>query len=94
MYLDEIEYLKKFLQTNIKNNKLWNKLQRYYATDESDEELKEELQSTLDELYYNINANGIHLLKLSLTSSKNFKKVLERIELMEENITSTKIIKI
>ena len=87
MYPDEIEYLKKFLQTNIKNNNLWNKLQRYYATDESDEELKEELQSTLDELYYNINANRIHLLKLSLTSFKNFKKYLEETELMEENIT-------
>ena len=87
MYPDEIEYLKKFLQTNIKNHKLWNKLKKYYATDESDEELKEELKPTLNELYYNINANGIHLLTLSLTSSKNFKKVLERIELMQENIT-------
>ena len=86
MYSDEIQYLKKFIHKNVKNKKLWDKLQRYYATDESNKELKEELEPILDKLHYNININGIHLLKLSLISSKNFEKVLERIELMEKNI--------
>lgn len=86
MYPDEIQYLKKFIHKNVKNKKLWDKLQRYYATDESNKELKEELELILDKLHYNLNINGIHLLKLSLISSKNFEKVLERIELMEKNI--------
>ena len=33
-----------------------------------------------------LNSSGIYLLKNSLISSKNFEKVLERIELMEANI--------
>lgn len=86
MYPDEIQYLKKFIHKNVKNKKLWNKLQKYYATDESNEDLKKELKPTLDKLHYNLNINGIHLLKLSLISSRNFEKVLERIELMEKNI--------
>ena len=86
MYPDEIEYLKKFLETNIKNKKLWNKLKKYYNIDEPSDELKEELKDTLDELHYNLNKDGIHLLKLSLNSSESFRKVLERIELMEANI--------
>ena len=86
MYPDEIKYLKEFLQKNIKNKKLWRKLQEYYCTDEINKKLEEELKDILDELYYNLNADGIHLLKLSLMSSKDFEKVLDRIELMEENI--------
>ena len=86
MYPDEITYLKKFIQDNIKNKKLWNKLQKYYGTDESDDKLKEELKDILEELDYNLNNDGIHLLKLSLDSSKSFQKVLERINHMEENI--------
>lgn len=33
-------------------------------------ELKEDLKDTLDEFDYNLNSSGIHLLKLSLKSSK------------------------
>ena len=56
MYPDEIIYLKEFLLKNIKNRKLWRNLHIYYSTDESNEELKD----VLDELYYNLNADGIH----------------------------------
>ena len=41
----------------------------------------------IHEFEYNLNSSGIHLLKLSLKSSVSFQKVLERIEVMEENIT-------
>lgn len=57
MYPDEIQYLKKFIHKNVKNKKLWDKLQRYYATDESNKELKEELELILDKLHYNLNIN-------------------------------------
>lgn len=86
MYPYEIRYLKEFLIKNSKNNELWAKLQKYYNTNENDEILKEELQETLNEFEYNLNSNGIYLLKLSLKSSKDFEKVLKRIELMETNI--------
>lgn len=86
MYPYEIEYLKEFLLKNSKNNELWGKLKKYYHNDENNEELKEELKETLDEFDYNLNSNGIHLLKLSLRSSKDFSKVLKRIEHMQANI--------
>lgn len=87
MYPYEIKYLKEFLNNNIKNKELWTKLKRYFINEEEDENLKEELKDLLHEFKYNLNINGIHLLKLSLISSKNFKKVIERIQLMEENIS-------
>ena len=43
---------------------------------------------------YNLNSSGIHLLKLSLMSSRNFEKVIGRIRLMEENITGENSISI
>lgn len=86
MYPYEINYLKKFLRYNISNKELWNKLKRYFLDENHDEKLKEELKDLLIEFEYNLNSSGMHLLKLSLISSMNFKKVIERIELMEENI--------
>lgn len=88
MYPYEIKYLKEFLNNNIKNKELWTKLKRYFINGEEDENLKEELKDLLHEFEYNLNINGMHLLKLSLISSKNFKKVMERIQLMEDNISS------
>ena len=87
MYSYEIKYLKKFLNTNISNHELWTKLKRYFITEDDDENLKEELKEQLQEFKYHLNIHGMQLLKLSLISSKSFKKVMERIELMEENIT-------
>ena len=43
---------------------------------------------------YNLNSSGIHLLKLSLMSSRNFEKVIVRIRLMEKNITGENSISI
>lgn len=65
----------------------------FYQRNE-DTELKEELNIVLSELNYNLNSSGIHLLKLSLESSKGFQKVLERIPLMERNIDSKNSISI
>ena len=76
MYPFEIQYLKEFLHENSKNTELWAKLKKYYHDDESDDELKEELSQILKEFDYNLNSNGIHLLKLSLRSSKDFNKVI------------------
>ena len=87
MYPYEIKYLKEFIQSNVSNKELWNKLKRHFLNNEEDEKLKEELQDQLDEFQYNLNSTGIYLLKLSLKSSKNFKKILERIEQMEDNIS-------
>ena len=87
MYPYEINYLKKFLNNNASNTELWTKLKRYFINEDYDDKLKEELTELLNEFDYNLNSNGIHLLKLSLISSKNFEKVIERIQLMEENIT-------
>ena len=86
MYPYEIEYLKNFMTTNSSNEEIWNKLKRYYLDDEEDDKLKDELSNLINEFNYNLNSNGIHLLKLSLQSSNDFNKVLERIKLMEENI--------
>ena len=86
MYPYEIQYLKEFLEKNCENTELWAKLKKYYHSDERDDELKKELSPTLKEFEYNLNSNGIHLLKLSLRSSKDFNKVLERIKHMENNI--------
>ena len=86
MYPYEIKYLKKFLNNNASNIELWTKLKRYFINEDANETLKEELKDWLMEFEYNMNSSGIHLLKLSLISSKSFKKVIERIELMEENI--------
>ena len=86
MYPYEIKYLKKFLTSNSSNEELWSKLKRYYINDEDDEKLNDELSSLINEFNYNLNSNGIHLLKLGLQSSNNFNKVLERIKQMEENI--------
>ena len=86
MYPYEIKYLKKFLNNNVSNTELWIKLKRYFINGDADETLKEELKDLLMEFEYNMNSSGIHLLKLSLISSKSFKKVIERIELMKENI--------
>ena len=94
MYPYEIDYLKTFLKSNGKNKKLWTKLQKYYKNEEKDTELKKELQETLDEFEYNLNANGIHLLKTSLTSKDNYNKVLEKLEHMEENRNGEKSISI
>ena len=71
---------------------MWAKLKRYFINE--DEELKEELNDMLMEFQYNMNSSGMHLLKLSLISSKNFEKVIERIQLMEENITGKNSISI
>ena len=92
MYPYEINYLKKFLNNNVSNDELWAKLKRYFINE--DEELKEELNDMLMEFQYNMNSSGMHLLKLSLISSKNFEKVIERIQLMEENITGKNSISI
>ena len=87
MYPYEIQYLKEFLLKNSENKELWAKLQEYYNNkDEIDESLREELQDTLNEFEYNLNSSGIHLLKLSLKSLDDFKKVLKRIKHMEANI--------
>ena len=86
MYPYEINYLKKFLNNNVDNKELWTKLKKYFLNETEDEKLKEELKDLLKEFNYNLNSSGIYLLKLSLISSKNFKKVIERIQLMEENI--------
>ena len=86
MYPYEIEYLKEFLLSNSSNEELWTKLKRYYVHEDDDEKLTEELNELLNELNYNLNSHGIHLLKLSLQSSKDFNKVLERIKHMEDNI--------
>ena len=80
MYPYEIDYLKRFLNKNVSNNELWNKLKRYYINED------EKLKDYLSEFEYNLNSSGIHLLKLSLMSFKSFEKVLERIQLMEANI--------
>ena len=92
MYPYEIKYLKEFLNKNVSNTELWTKLKRYFINE--DENLKEELQDILREFEYNLNSSGIHLLKLSLISSKSFEKVMERIKLMEENITGENSISI
>ena len=92
MYPYEIKYLKEFLNTNVSNTELWVKLKRYFINE--DEKLKEELQDLLREFEYNLNSSGMHLLKLSLISSKSFEKVMERIKLMEENITGENSISI
>ena len=94
MYPYEINYLKKFLNNNVSNTELWSKLKRYFINEDDDEKLKEELKELLNEFNYNLNSSGIHLLKLSLISSRNFKKVIERIQLMEENITGENSISI
>ena len=86
MYPYEIDYLKRFLKSNAKNDELWMKLKKYFINEDDDDALKEELQDLLNEFQYNLNSSGIYLLKNSLISSKNFEKVLERIELMEANI--------
>ena len=86
MYPYEINYLKKFLNNNVDNKELWTKLKKYFINETEDEKLKEELKDLLMEFDYNLNSSGMHLLKLSLISSKNFEKVIERIQLMEENI--------
>ena len=92
IYPFEIKYLKQFLNKNVSNNELWAKLKRYYINE--DEKLKEELKDQLMEFEYNLNSSGIHLLKLSLISSKSFEKVIERIKLMEENIAGENSISI
>ena len=94
MYPYEINYLKKFLNNNASNTELWSKLKRYFIKEDDDEKLKEELKEILNEFNYNLNSSGIHLLKLSLISSRNFKKVIGRIRLMEENITGENSISI
>ena len=86
MYPYEIRYLKEFLLANSSNEELWFKLKRYFIHEDDDEKLKEELTDILNELKYNLNAHGLHLLKLGLKSSKDFNKILERIKLMEKNI--------
>lgn len=86
MYPYEIEYLKNFLSSNHSNKDLWDKMKRYYIDEVDDEKLNDELSSLINEFNYNLNSNGIHLLKLSLQSSNDFNKVLERIKIMEENI--------
>ena len=86
MYPYEIDYLKKFILTNSSNEELWTNLKRYFVLEDDDEKLTDELKDILNELNYNLNSHGIHLLKLSLKSSKDFNKVLERIKLMEDNI--------
>ena len=73
---------------------MWSKLKRYFINKDDDEKLKEELKDLLNEFNYNLNSSGIHLLKLSLISSKSFEKVIERIQLMEENITGENSISI
>ena len=94
MYPYEINYLKKFLKDNVSNKELWTKLKRYFLDENYDEKLKDELKDLLMEFEYNLNSSGMHLLKLSLISSKNFEKVIERIELMEENISGENSISI
>lgn len=93
MYPYEIDFLKQFLIENVGNPELWGKLNCYFFDDET-KGLKEELKGVMDELHYNLNASGFHLLKQSLKSEKNFKKVMERIRHMEENINGEKSISI
>ncbi len=93
MYPYEIEYLKQFLIKNVKNPELWKKLHSYFFDDENNS-LKVELKNLFDELHYNLNANGFHLLKQSLKSDKHFNKVLDKIKHMEENINDEKSISI
>lgn len=93
MYPYEMDFLKQFLIKNVNDIELWEKLQHYFFDDEN-EGLKEELKDVVGELHYNLNASGIHLLKQSLKSEKNFKKVLERIGHMEDNINDEKSISI
>ena len=90
MYPYEINYLKKFLNNNASNTELWSKLKRYFIKEDDDEKLKEKLKDILKELNYNLNSSRIHLLKLSLMSSRNFEKVIVRIRLMEK-ISQAKI---
>ena len=87
IYPFEIKYLKEFIQSNVENKELWAKLKKYFLNEDDDDELKEELKEVLNELDYNLNSNGIDLLKISLKTSKDFQKVLERINHMEANIT-------
>ena len=86
MYPYEIDYLKKFILINSSNEELWAKLKRYFILEDDDGKLTDELNEILNELNYNLNSHGIHLLKLSLKSTKDFNKILERIKLMEDNI--------